>query len=55
MKLGLLLKAYRKDTGKSLADLGREIGIERTALFRLESGQNVNVSKWRAIIVWLLT
>lgn len=55
MKFGLLLKSYRKVNGLSLADLAKEVGIERTAIFRIENGRNVNIAKWRKFLNWVLS
>lgn len=42
--LGTLITQFRKEKGYSLEELGLRIGIDRSAMYRIEKGKPVNVS-----------
>lgn len=42
--LGKLIEKFRKEKGFSLEELGLGIGIDRSAMHRIENGKPINVS-----------
>jgi ribosome-binding protein aMBF1 (putative translation factor) len=54
MMLAKLIAAYRSQTGLSVRDLAKEIGIDYTALWRLEQGRMVTTVVWVAVMKWIV-
>lgn len=55
MILGKLIKCWREAEDKSLRTLANEIGMDYTALHRLEQGEDLSGVNLCKVIVWLLT
>ena len=54
MILGKLIKCWREAEDKSLRTLANEIGMDYTALHRLEQGDDLSGANLCRVIVWLL-
>lgn len=55
MLLGKIVKCWREAEAKSLRAMAAEIGIEYTALHRLEQGEEMNGVNLCRLVVWLLS
>lgn len=55
MNLGKIVKCWREAEDKSLRTLAAEIGMEYTALRRLEQGDDLSGVNLCKVIVWLLS
>lgn len=54
MMLATLLQAYRAESGTSLRQLARQIGISHSSLFRFERGQDIESPQLAKIYHWVM-
>lgn len=52
--LRTLLTIYRKDQKLSLSKLAKLIGVDRTAIHRMEAGRPISEKNWVAIVKWVV-
>ena len=55
MLLGEMISAYRAKKKMSLHALSKKSGVEKTALWRLEHGQDASAHHWRKIFLWIFS
>ena len=53
MKLGSVIRSYRKHREISLRACAAEIGIGAATLMRFEGGQSIDAETFLAILAWL--
>lgn len=51
--LALIVREARRARGISQREAGRQMGVDNSFLFRLESGANVNSGTLSAVLGWL--
>lgn len=54
MLLGELIAAWRKEHRKSLRELAKIVGVEPTAIHRLEHGKEIRCRTLALIFCWIL-
>jgi transcriptional regulator with XRE-family HTH domain len=55
MKIADVVRSWRLLEKMSLRDTAELIGIDRSALYRMESGRPVSASNLAAVVRWLLS
>jgi transcriptional regulator with XRE-family HTH domain len=54
MKIGLIIRKYRIFSELTQINLANEIGISKSTLSRLESGEEMDGATLGKVLVWLL-
>lgn len=54
MRLGALVRSYRVQHKLSVRKVAKEIGVDHSALFRLEQGAEPAFNQFRKVLLWLL-
>jgi transcriptional regulator with XRE-family HTH domain len=54
MKIGLIIRKYRVFSELTQINLANEIGISKSTLSRLESGEEMDGATLGKVLVWLL-
>ncbi len=55
MRIGVVIRRWRKMEERDVSDVAKEIGVSASTLTRLESGQTPNGETLAAVLTWLMT
>lgn len=55
MRIGTVIRRWRKMEERDVADVAKEIGVSSSTLTRLEGGQTPNGETLAAVLGWLMS